>query len=291
MKVLLTGATGFIGRHVLAELLRQNVEVAVTGRTPPSGYSGEFIHSDLLEPGACKHVAKQSRATHLLHLAWYAEHGLYWSSTLNLRWLDASLQLFDAFCKNGGKRILGIGTCAEYDWATGYLREDDSLINPSTLYGAAKDATRRLAYHVCNSQGVPFVWCRIFFPYGPGEDERRLIPSLIRVFKRASPPFGINGHAYRDMLHVEDVSRALTKLLFSNSTGVYNIASGQPTLLSDVVSILAESAGKDPGIVLNLATARPNDPPLLIGDNNKLLATGWTMQKSLVEYLRDIMNV
>lgn len=290
MKVLLTGASGFVGRNVLAHLLSKDIEVVAVGRTPPAKYSGEFIAADLLNPDPFSEVVRAAKASHLLHLAWYAEHGEYWSSRLNLRWVDSSIRLIEAFCHSGGTQIVAIGTCAEYDWSTGYCIEDVSPMNPATLYGAAKDTVRRLATHICADHGAVFTWGRIFLPYGPNEDARRLIPSLVKVFKGQGVPFGVNADSYRDFLHIDDIASAITQLLLTNSSGNYNIASGQPTCISDLVHWMANAAGKDPGIVLDLATKRPNEPRLLIGDNQKLLSTGWQMQNHLIDHISEVMT-
>jgi nucleoside-diphosphate-sugar epimerase len=275
MRVLLTGASGFLGTHVLAQLRAHEFDVVAVGRRPPDGHAGEFIAADLLHPGEAVAAVERARASHLLHLAWYAEYGLYWTSPLNLRWVEASLRLVEAFCAGGGRALVAAGSCAEYDWSHGYCREDTTPLTPATLYGTAKDATRRLLAAVCAAQGVAFAWGRVFLPYGAGEDRRRLIPSLTEVFAGQCEPFGVNAAAWRDFLHAEDVARGFVHLLRAEATGSYNIASGRPTRIADVVRQLAAAARGDAGRVLALASARPGEPDLLVGDNNKLRALGW----------------
>lgn len=275
MKVLLTGASGFIGRYVLDQLANNGIDPVVVGRTRPLGFTGEFIDADLLQTGNCADIVQRADASHLLHLAWYAEHGAYWSSPLNLRWVDASVRLAEAFCVGGGQKLVAAGTCAEYDWSHGYCREDVTPLAPATLYGTAKDATRRLLAAVCAAHRVSFAWGRVFLPYGEGEDRRRLIPSLTDVFAGKCEPFGVNASACRDFLHAEDVARGFVHLLLAEAAGDYNIAAGQPTRIADVVHRLAAAAHGDACRVLDLATARPGEPELLVGDNAKLRALGW----------------
>lgn len=275
MKVLLTGGSGFLGRYVGEQLLRQGIDVVAVGRARPVGYAGDFIEADLLQADAAASVAQRAQATHLLHLAWYAEHGEYWTSTLNLRWLEATLRLVEAFAAAGGRKVVAAGTCAEYDWSFGYCREESTPLVPATLYGGAKDATRRLVAALCATQQVAFAWGRVFLPYGAGEDGRRLIPALIDVFQNKRPAFGVNADAYRDFLHAEDVARAFVTLLLSDAAGCYNIASGQPTRIADVVRQIAGALQGDPQRVLALSTERPGEPELLVGDNRKLKALGW----------------
>lgn len=283
MKVLVVGASGFIGRHVLNQLVGAGIDSVVVGRTCPTGYTGDFVEADLLEAEGSKNLIQRAGASHLIHLAWYAEHGAYWTSPLNLRWVDATVRLTEAFCLAGGKQMVLAGTCAEYDWSYGYCTETNTPLKPATLYGIAKDATRRLVTAVCAEYQVPCAWGRIFLPYGPGEDSRRLIPALIDVFEGKRVPFGVNATAFRDFLHVEDVAAGFLTLLQGGAGGAFNICSSQPVQIAEVVKLLAKQRTADPQLILSLNTERPGEPPLLVGDNKKIMQLGWRAKHSLSE--------
>lgn len=284
MRVLLTGASGFIGRYALRALQHRGIEVLAVGRAPPRT-SVSFIAADLLSVTDFGPLVQQAQATHLLHLAWYAEHGKYWTSPLNLRWAEATSRLVEAFCAAGGQQVVIAGTCAEYDWAHGYCREDSTPLNPATLYGTAKDTARRLAMAVCAQHQVPCAWGRIFLPYGQGEYAGRLVPSLIQVFRDDYAPFGVNATAYRDFLHASDVADGFVQLLTTGASGAYNICSGAPVRLSEVVTTLAGLLGASPEPVIALATERMGEPPLLVGENRKLKALGWHPALTLAQGL------
>jgi len=291
MKVLLTGASGFLGRYVLDSLRRQDIETVMLGRRhAPDTAFADFIEADLLAAPDFTALAKESEATHLLHLAWYAEHGKYWTSPLNLRWAEATTRLVEAFCEAGGKQVVVAGTCAEYDWLHGYCREGSTPLNPATLYGTAKDAARRLVMAVCAQHQVPCAWGRVFLPFGTGEASQRLIPSLIEVFRGKRPPFGVNASAYRDFLHASDVAEGFVALLRSGASGAYNISSGQPVPLADVVQELARLLDADPQAVLGLTTERPGEPLLLVGENLKLKTLGWQPALSLAQGLEQTVR-
>ena len=289
MKVLVTGASGYLGRHVLQRLRLRGAEVTVLGRRLPEGFEDlALVQADLLETRDFTPLLKQAGATHLLHLAWYAEYGKYWASPLNMRWVDATLRLLQAFGETGGKHAFAAGTCAEYDWSYGYLREDQTPMLPHGLYGTAKDATRRLATALCAAQGVSLAWGHVFYPFGPGEAPKRMLPSLIEVFRGRAPAFGVNTSAFRGMLPVPDAAEAFVHLLAEGANGVsgrFNICSGQPTSIEEVVRTLARLCDADPQPVLSLASARAGDPPMLVGDNTRLLATGWRPTQTLAEGL------
>lgn len=282
MRVLVTGASGFLGRYVLEELAHNGIEaVAVGRRRPAHGALSAFIEADLLSCADYSTLLREAAASHLIHLAWYAEHGKYWTSPFNLRWVDATTRLIEAFCAWGGRQVVVAGTCAEYDRDQGWCIEDRASLSPETLYGASKEAARRLAMAVCAQHQVSCAWGRVFIPFGTGEDPRRVIPSLIAVFRGTLPAFGVNASACRDFLHVSDVARGLLALLLNNADGTYNVSSGEPRQMGLVVRELARQLHADPQRVLELATARPGEPRMLAGDNSKLTSLGWTASLDL----------
>ena len=138
--------------------------------------------ADLLDPAAARTLVEQVRPTHLLHLAWYAEHGLFWTSTENVRWVEASLRLLRAFGEAGGERAVTAGTCAEYDWSAGGLYvEGASPLAPATLYGTCKHALRLVGEAWCEQNGIEFAWGRVFLLFGPGEHPERLVPAVAQA--------------------------------------------------------------------------------------------------------------
>lgn len=284
MKILLTGASGFLGQSVLELLSINGIETIAVGRTRPQRVSeSKFYQVDLLTSIDFSELVRSCGATHLLHLAWYAEHTNYWNSPLNLRWVEATVRLTEAFCKAGGKQVVVAGTCAEYDWSYGYCSEINTPLNPATLYGISKDATRRLVTAVCAEYQIHCAWGRIFQPYGPGEDSRRLIPALIDVFECKRPSFGVNLTAIRDFIHKEDVASGLLTLLQNNTNGPFNICSGRPVEIATVVKLLAQARKCDPHLVTDLGAEGRMGPQFLIGDNTKLSSLGWSAKHKLDE--------
>jgi len=283
MKVLITGASGFIGTYVLKCLQSSNIDAVVVGRTRPASYLGDFIKTDLLEISDFNNLISKANASHLIHLAWYAEHGSYWTSSLNLRWVESTIKLAEAFCLAGGQHIVAAGTCAEYDWSYGYCIEEKTPLIPATLYGTSKDATRRLLMALCAIHKVTCSWGRIFMPYGPGEDSRRLIPALNDVFNLKLPPFAVSSYSFRDLLHVEDVASGFISLLASGANGEFNICSGIPTQISEVIKLLANAQNQDPRIVLDHSVSRIGEPLMLVGENKKLTLLGWVAKHKLAE--------
>ncbi len=223
-RIVLTGATGFVGAHAIPALQARGFEIHALGRRPPAAEVA-FHPVDLLDAASVRDVLDAVRASHLLHLAWYAEPGLYWRSAVNLDWVAASLALVRAFQEAGGIRAVAAGTCAEYAWGSKRLREDAPCA-PATLYGAAKDGTRRILEAYAGETGLSFAWGRLFFLYGPGEKPGRLVGDAIRALV-AGARFGTStGHQRRDFSHVADAAGAFAALMDSDVVGPVNVGSG-----------------------------------------------------------------
>jgi nucleoside-diphosphate-sugar epimerase len=228
MRVLVTGASGFVGRRALAPLLERGFEVVAVGRRPPGGDAPpglRWIAADLLDPAARAAAVRGAGASHLLHLAWYAEPGRYWTATENVHWVGATGGLLEAFAAAGGRRAVLAGTCAEYDWtATGPYAEAATPLRPATLYGVCKDATRRIAAALGDQLGVGVAWGRIFFLYGPGEHPDRLVASIARALARGERAAASEAASVRDFLHVDDVAGAFAAMVAGDVTGAVNVA-------------------------------------------------------------------
>lgn len=260
-RVVLTGATGFIGTHVIPALQVRGFEIHALGRRRPSG--GVAHHPvDLLDAGAVRAAVQAIGASHLLHLAWYAEPGLYWRSAANLDWVAASLALTRAFREAGGERAVVAGTCAEYAWGPDRLGEA-AMCAPATLYGVAKDGTRRILSAYADESGLSFAWGRLFFLYGPGEKSGRLVSDAIRMLAAGARFATSPGHQRRDFSHVADVAGAFAALLDSDVSGPVNIGSGSAAPVRAILERIGALTGR-PDLIDFGARPLPATEPIII---------------------------
>lgn len=164
MKVLVTGGTGFIGRHALGQLVAQGHEVHATTMQARAATGDVHWHGvDLLAPGQAAALVRQLAPTHLLHLAWTTQPGRYWTALDNLDWVRASLDMIQAFTQVGGQRLVAAGTCAEYKWNGSLVCVEASTpLLPATLYGSAKHALQTLQSAWSCQTGLSSAWGRIF---------------------------------------------------------------------------------------------------------------------------------
>ncbi|BBL57687.1 NAD-dependent epimerase/dehydratase family protein [Methylomonas koyamae] len=290
MRIAVTGADGFIGRYLLPILLAQGHQVAAVsrraGHPPQPGLS--WLQADLLDAGQVRQAMAEAEAECLIHLAWFVEHGRFWTAAENFAWCDATAGLLAAFNEFGGKRAVLAGTCAEYDWNYGYCIEGKTPTVPATLYGKCKDAARQFAEHFCRDNGIEWVWGRIFTPYGPGEPVGRFVPSVLSAMGRGEVLKCSHGRQFRDFLHASDVAAAFAHLAANTpATGVFNIASGEPMRLADIVAICAGLFEAEPAVEFGAVPVAEYDPLMLVGCADKLAATGWAARISIRDGLAD----
>jgi len=268
-KILVTGASGFIGRECVERLRALGEVHAVSTR-----------QCDLLDPAAPAALIEKVKPTHLVHLAWIATPGVFWESPLNSTWQAASAALFAAFYEAGGTRVVAAGTCAEYAPSSTPHIEDLTPIGPDTAYGRAKAATCMALRDAAGKRG--WAWMRLFFPYGAGEHPARFIPSAINAVLRGEKLDCTSGTQVRDFIHVRDVADACAFLLESGTSGVFNVGTGQGHTLREVGSLI----GGSDLLRFGARQAPANDRAYVVADPLKMRRLGWKPRLALAEGLR-----
>lgn len=268
-KVLLTGASGFIGFQCIKPLLQKDYEVIALS-SKPQKFSFPFYQVDLLNQVAVKQIIEQHKPTHLLHLAWYAASPHYWDSPLNLDWLEASLHLLRCFYACGGKRAVVAGTCAEYEWGHPLCDEIGTPCRPATLYGAVKLSLSMIAEKLTQLENRSMAWARLFHLFGPREHPNRLVPMIIRSLLSKNKVPCSHGQQIRDYLYVQDAANALAALLESGIKGSVNIGSGQYVKIRDIIEKIAEKIGNKELIEWGSLPVNASDPMQLIPEIYRL---------------------
>jgi nucleoside-diphosphate-sugar epimerase len=292
MKVLLTGATGFVGSHVARLLVQQGCEVHALVREGSDARRIADIGSRLIlvRGDVCStdpaRLARQVNPELCIHAAWYAKPGEYLRSQENVALQHATLRLALALAENGCRRFLGVGTCFEYDTAQGYLSET-SRIGPNHLYSACKAGTALALQEIGRLTTMSVVWARLFYLYGPHEDNQRLVPSVMRALIEGRTAKVTPGAQVRDFLHVEDVAAALWAVAKSSATGAVNIGSGTPVTVRDVVGCIGDILGRRELVELGAIPYGQGDPMFVCANNTRLVhECGWSQRFQLGEGLR-----
>lgn len=290
-KVLITGATGFIGRNCLRFLLNTDFEIHAVSRHDQIEKGVVWHKGDMIETGFSSQLVSSIQPTHLLHMAWNAEPGVFWNTPENLNWLQASIELLQAFTMHGGRRIVMAGTCAEYDWNYGWCSENVTPLNPATLYGTNKNALQDVLASYSKQAGLSSAWGRIFFLYGPNEHPARLISSVTKSLLNNEIAACSHGNQIRDFMHVEDIASAFISLLRSDVEGPVNIASGQGKSIKEIVTKIGVLLDRMELLKFGEIPTSPNDPPLLVADTRRLTdELGWQPSEDLDQRLESTID-
>ncbi|UWQ89463.1 NAD(P)-dependent oxidoreductase [Rhodobacteraceae bacterium M382] len=265
-RVLVTGATGFVGQAVIRGLAAHGADVVCVNRTGGNIKNCvQIIETmDVFSHGIEWWTETCQDVDMVIHVAWYAEPGKYLTSDKNLDCLSGTLNLARGAALAGVRKFVGVGTCFEYDLAPGELSVSTRL-NPVTPYAAAKASTYVTLNQYLPLQGVEFLWARLFYLYGQGEDPRRLVPYLHQQMQAGERADLTSGTQVRDFMDVDDAAALLLEDAFSNRTGATNIASGQGITVRALAEQIADHYGRRD--LLNFG-ARPDnltDPPCVIG--------------------------
>jgi nucleoside-diphosphate-sugar epimerase len=271
--VLVTGASGFVGRQTLRPLAQRGFEVHAIGRrhTRNLGAAG-FHEAELGDRSRLQAVLQAVRPTHVLHAAWFVDHGRFWTASENLDWIALTAGLAREAAAAGVARFVGIGSCAEYDWSDGgaAARREDDPIAPATLYGSAKAATFLALQDAAHATGMAITWARLFHLYGPGEAPGRLMPSIARALLAGRDARLGPAHIQRDYLHVSDAGEALAALVDCRVGGAVNVASGEAVTIGYIASLLGTLTGRPELIRLGALPGRPDDPPRMCANVMRL---------------------
>ncbi len=290
-KVLITGADGFIGRHCIPFLKRRGFEIYALFFKEQRFFSKDahWIDHNLLS-GSPKELLEQIKPTHLLHLAWNVTPGKFWNSLDNLAWVKSSIDLFEAFALRGGTRIVGAGTCAEYDWEAKEFCEQTTRCLPKTLYGTCKYTLSLILKSLSKQLGFSQAWGRVFYLYGPHEYSERLVPVVIqKILKKEQMPCS-HGNQIKDFMHVEDVASAFVSLLDSDLQGDLNIASGKGVSVKQVIENIADLLQGREYIQFGVLPSQ-NEPDQLVAVTKRLQGElHWTPSFSLEQGLHQTIE-
>ena len=278
MNILLTGATGFVGKQVLKSLAKEKVSIRVITRGTDDQFFAEyknvselvhtnnfFTESSVWYEEACQDVDI------VIHVAWYAEPGKYLESPLNLECLAGTLNFARAACNQGIKKFVGVGTCFEYDLTSSCPLDTNAPLNPQFLYSIAKLNVFLLLSKYFKNENIDFLWARIFYLYGEDEDERRLVAVLRKKLALGEPVDLTSGTQIRDFMDVKIAGSTIAKAALGRNVGPFNVCSGEGQSIRELAENIADEYGKKD--LLNFGAREDNlaDIPYVVGLKTKIL--------------------
>jgi nucleoside-diphosphate-sugar epimerase len=269
--ILLTGATGFVGRQILRTLEECGCRVRAIVRDGKQGQVANtaavesiIASSDIFAESAGWWADVCANVDTVIHAAWYAEPQHYLQSPKNRDCLAGTVRLAQGAVRANVRRVVGIGSCFEYDLSAGHLSVETPL-KASTPYAQAKADAFAALSQLLPQHAIEFTWCRLFYLFGEGEDPRRLVPYVRAKLKAGEPAELSSGTQIRDFLDVREAGRMIVEVALGPVQGPVNICSAQPITVRQLAETIADEFGRRDLLRFG---ARPDnlvDPPCVVG--------------------------
>lgn len=313
-RFLITGFSGFVGRHFLHYLYEKEEEMDIMGidiQKPAFNFSLysdrldiQFLEVNLLDGVKLKSVLNQFKPQYILHLASFSSVAFSWrypeesfvNNTNIFLNLTSALKELNLPC-----RVLSIGSSEEYgDVSVKDLPlKEEMRLQPISPYAVARVSQEMLSKVFVDSYHLDIVLTRSFNHIGPWQDERFVVPSFIRRILDIKKNGDVKGiieagdtTIVRDFVDVRDVVNAYYMLLMNGTPGeIYNVCSGNQITLSDIIDQIAEIVGIEVTTRVNPDFLRPNDNCVIVGSHDKITKElGWKPQITREQTLRDMIK-
>ncbi len=282
-RILITGATGFIGARIAERLHERGHALALLIRSPkPTDRAAaiygqcEMIVGDLQSPASYADAVHAFRPDTLLHAAWTGVAGADRNDPRQIANIAATAALLEAAIAAGIESFLGLGSQAEYGPQNCKL-DERAPVEPTTLYGLSKLAACRVTESMCRLKQLRHAWLRVFSVYGPRDNPAWLIPSLIANLKAGEVPALTQCEQIWDFLYIDDAADAAVAVLENSSaSGIFNLGSGEGRPLREAIMLLRDSVRPDAELGIGQIPYRPDQVMHLEADMTRLRdATGW----------------
>lgn len=289
MRILVTGATGFVGSHLVDRLVEKGHEVAIFCRPTSNKWriSAKLPHVVSIE-GTFEDVEASEpallsfRPEAVYHLGWWGVQNTHRNVTAQVEVnIKSSLQLMTSAQKAGCVVFVGLGSQAEYGPLNCVIAED-APTQPTTLYGASKLSTNHILRVLSHGTGMRFHWVRLFSCYGPRDHATWMIPHVIMTLMRGDKPALTEGRQLWDFIYVDDVIDALCAFTEVRPEGVYNLGSGISRPLCEMVTLIRDAINPLLPLGFGEVPYRPDQVMHLQANISRLSkATGWRPMTSL----------
>lgn len=296
-RILVTGASGFVGAAVADLAARQGHQVTIMVRNPASpravALSGRcaVAVADLSQDETVRAALAQARPDIVIHSAWEGVGGPARAGNIQLDNIRTTVALLDAAIATGARRFIGIGSQAEYGRHNRRI-DESAATEPFLLYGAAKLSAYHLTRQRAGEAGMGFAWLRLFSPYGPGDNPNWLIPSVAAQILAGRAPRTSAGTQKWDYLHITDCATGiLAAAVTENAQGVFNLSSGRAVSVRAIVEQIRDLACPSLELRFGDIPFGPNQIMHLEGDCGRLCAaTGWTPRIAIEDGLVTVVD-
>jgi UDP-glucose 4-epimerase len=299
MKILITGATGFIGSFLLSKLIDEGHTIAIIIRKESNDWrikdvisNCHVIYGDYDSIENCENQILAFNPELVYHIGWSGvSNDQRNNEKLVTKNIDYTLGLAKILLKSNVKTFVGLGSQAEYGPYNSSINEMFAT-NPTTLYGIAKLCAYNIFKYFLGNSNIRFCWLRLFSSYGPKDNNIWLIPYLTESLSKGEKPSLTKGEQIWDYVYIDDVVDALAAVGFSNNaSGIYNLGSGIGYSLKNIITLIRDKVNPEIELGFGEVPYRNDQVMVLKADNTRLcLETGWTAKTNINEGLEKTIN-
>lgn len=293
VKILLTGATGFIGTAFTSEALSRGHEILAILRP------GKRVEKERISAPGITYVSgtlenppwpaiNNFRPQTCVHAAWISTPGIYLEATENRELVKWSREFLTEALRLGVEHAIVLGTCIEYAPSNRILSEEAPL-GPHSLYAQSKVQLHEELERNLVPKGLNLAWARLFYPYGIGEHPQRLCSSMIAKLRQGQEVRLKTPNSIKDYIYITDVASALTALVETDYSGTVNIGTGEGSSIYHLASLIAAKLERAELLKLELPE-EPDAYPHVVADVRRLASLGWKRRISLEEGVRLLLK-
>lgn len=272
--MLVTGASGFVGTQIVNQLASKGHDLRLVSRPQAARtLAPRFANATILD---CEDLFAQSAdwwaesckgVDAIIHAAWYVNPADYLDSEKNAACVSGTFRMAQGAARAGVRHFVGIGTCMEYALPSERL-DIHAPTGPSTVYGGCKLATFDILDNFLKSTQADFSWCRLFYLFGEGENEKRLYPYLKRCLEAGETARLGSGTQLRDYMDVADAGARIADVIDTGQVGAVNICSGLPVSIRQFAESVADRYGRRDLLEFGTHQPHPRDPSAVVGVPN-----------------------
>jgi len=288
MKILVIG-NGFLATSIVERLESEGHEILIFSRTRNTGIENKQVLGDIFDFKEFSKVLVWKPQV-IIHTAWITTPGVYRNDSSNLQYADFSTSLAKSVTNSDIEHLIILGTCAEYGRQGGPSTAGITMPSPTNLYAQQKVIAFNSAKELLQGSNVRFTWARIFYPYGPNQDEKRLVPQLIHSLRYGEPIVLADTSSIHDWITTRDIASAISwavnnelpmELDVGTSVGFTNLE------LLKALEKLLQSTNPLPARQFH---ELGNNEVFVAGKTSPLFTSGWSPTDSLIAGLEWVLS-